>query len=85
MKTERILVRIKTWDSMAGEYGTTDSGTIIECNGYFTDEMENGMPKNRVIEVESGLNGSLFYKNWSITDDMIEEELDPNENPEYFI
>jgi hypothetical protein len=83
----RKLVRIKTWDRMKKEFGL-DEAENINCKYGFTKDMEKALPKNRIIFLEE-INNALFSKNelkgWSISNDMIEEELNPKDYPQYFI
>ena len=73
------LVKIKTWEQMEQEFGLTPSGNI-NCKSTFIVDMEKQIPKNRIIILEDGCWGE-----WSISDDMIEEEITPEDYPQYFI
>jgi hypothetical protein len=84
MKNVRV-VKIKTWDKMVEEFGISE-GTI-NCLQGFTEEMEEAMPKNRIIVLNSKgvFNWSVGKRKHGINDDMIEEELNPDDYPQYFI
>jgi hypothetical protein len=82
------LVKIKTWYQMEKVFGLDEDGDI-DIPGAFVKDMEENMPENRIIvieEVDSSIN-NWFAKNenWGITDEMIEEYLDPKDYPEYLI
>ena len=90
-----MFVKIKTWDQMEEEFGL-DSGGDINCKGGFLTTMEKDVPKNRIIEISKSLSKSKninhYYdwktnKNstWTISNDMIEEFLNPKDHPQYFI
>jgi hypothetical protein len=82
MKNTR-LVKIKTWEQLQEEFGLDLDGDI-NCKYGFTREMEEIIPKNRIILLENGL-WEIEYPRPSISDDMIEEELNPEDYPQYFI
>jgi hypothetical protein len=72
-----MKVKIKTWDAMEKEFELDAEGDI-NCRMYFTTEMEECLPKNRIIEVTDPNKKGIY--NWYydedeylITDDMIEE------------
>ena len=90
------LVKIKTWEQMSKEYGIVydkDNNIkpriqIRDCS--FLKEMEDDLPENRVIEIEKNKTYGEFTwfapdGSWSICDEMIEEYLDIENYPEYFI
>ena len=74
-----IKVRIKTWNDMAEEFGIDGDGDIV-CEHFFTKQMEEEMPDDRIIDikVDDGIY-SWEYKEgdcFDISDDMIEESID---------
>ena len=73
------LVKIKTWEQMEQEFGLTPSRNI-NCEHTFIVDMEKQMPKNRIIVLKYDRWGE-----WSISDDMIEIEINPETHPQYFI
>ena len=79
------LVKIKTWEQMEREFGLDEDG-YINCQNKFVENMERDLPKNRIILIKNDMwkNSEGFY-DWNITDDMIEEELNPEDYPQYFI
>jgi hypothetical protein len=90
---DRRLVKIKTWDRMVKEFGLDNYGNI-NCENEFLINMEEELPKNRIIVIERDITEKgrnyLWPTNdlvngWTITEDMIEEELDPKDYPQYFI
>ena len=84
MKDIRIA-KIKTWEQMEEEFGSTPDGRI-KTEESFLDVMEKHMPKNRIIVLEddSWADG-VSRLAWSMSDDMIEEELNPEDYPQYLI
>jgi hypothetical protein len=85
-KTIKVF-KIKTWDKLVEEFGTTYNNSI-NMDVVMSESMESDLPKNRIIKVECSkdtLKWSLENKFWYISYDMIEEELDINDYPEYFI
>ena len=82
-----MKVKIKTWDDMVEEFGIYPSGELIICDRGFTVAMENDMPKDRIIELEQPLpyDPSVWLwkeGRWIITDDMIAEYIDEEEEEE---
>ena len=73
------LVKIKTWEQMEQEFGL-DKNDDIDCELSFLKVMEENMPKNRIIVLEN-----KGWKGWTISDDMIEEEVNSENYPQYFI
>jgi hypothetical protein len=74
-----MYVEIKTWNQMKKEFGETNTvggKKKIPVNFDFTEEMEEAMPKSRIIDVEIDhkYNG-YTYDTWLISDDMIKEVL----------
>ena len=76
---DKRLVKIKTWEQMEKEFGLTPKGNI-NCKNTFISDMEVAIPKNRIIILEYDR-----WDGWVMTDDMIEEELNPETYPQYFI
>jgi hypothetical protein len=86
MKNTRI-VKIKTWDKMEKEFGLTFMD-IIDCKNYFNKDMEEELPKNRIITLEYYYDvedEDWFWKGYIMDNEMIEEELNPKDYPQYFI
>jgi hypothetical protein len=85
MKNIRV-VKIKTWDRMEKEFGLSIDHNI-NCENVFNKDMERFLPKNRIIILKD--KNKWFVENnpfaWYISNDMIEEELDPKDYPQYFI
>ena len=86
MKNTR-LVKIKTWDKMKKEFGLLGDGSI-GISPCFNNDMEEAMPKNRIIEIK--LHKFIDVTNhqwngWAICDDMIKEIITPETYPQYFI
>jgi hypothetical protein len=81
------LVKIKTWDQMEKEFGLTGSGSI-NCTIVFTEEMEEDLPKNRIIVLENDewrYISKTYDKRYWICDEIIKEELSRKDYPQYFI
>ena len=70
---------------MVEEFGTNEEA--IDCLQAFTEGMEKAMPKNRIIVLDSKgvFNWTVGKRKFGINDDMIEEELNPEDYPQYFI
>ena len=90
--TEIKVVKIKTWDKMVIAYGLSDDKTFIKTEKAFSRFMEAIIPENRIIKVQIDNNDILwrfdvddFNDVLFISEDMIEEELDINDYPEYFV
>ena len=77
------LVKIKTWDRMVKEFGLNKDGDI-DCQDTFATGMEREMPKNRVIAIKNHKWWQSSW-NWDISEDMIEEIINPKDYPQYFI
>lgn len=57
---------------MQTEYGLTHRGDAIDCDHGFIADMEEQLPKDRVIEVTKTDDGYKWCpNNWFISDDMI--------------
>ena len=69
---------------MEQEFGLDIDGDIY-CKYGFTKDMEINLPKNRIILIENGLWEIDYYIKASISEGMIEEELDPKDYPQYFV
>ena len=81
-----MKVRIKTWEVMKQEFGLEPEGTI-NCRCLFTEDMEKGLPSDRVIDIVRVL-GDVYgwraesshgLRTWLISDDMIEEIVEETE------
>jgi hypothetical protein len=78
-----MKVKIKTWNQMQMECGLDNAGDI-KCRMYFTTEMEECLPKNRIIEISKREDQyyNWFSKlekgigPWVISEDMIEEIIE---------
>jgi len=69
-----MLVKIKTWEEMANEFGF-DAWGDIDCECSFTNRMEAELPPNRIINIDA----QYFWwedGSYDISDDMIEQYLD---------
>ena len=93
-KPEEYLVKIKTWEQMAVENRVDEQGDIVIDGGYvyFTKEMEKELSKipNRIIVLKDYW--KYRYLQWETENDLfdihknsIEEILDPNNYPEYYV
>ena len=67
-------VKIKTWERMVEEFGISFSGDI-RCDKYFTEDMENNIPENRIIGIGRNRQWYGGRDTWFISEDMIEEYL----------
>ena len=74
-----MKVRIKTWDEMEKEFGVSRGS--IDCSCFFTREMENDIPKDRIVELHDSVYNNDIKK-WdgsdrcfSISEDMILEYI----------
>ena len=83
MKDKRI-VKIKTWNKMVEEFGLISMNSI-DCENFFNDDMEEAMPKNRIIVITKSIDDIYYWNGWIISDDMIEEEYSRKIHPQYFI
>ena len=77
-------VKIKTWEAMVDEFGTDNFENIL-CENIFTKDMENALPEDRIIEVESAGNFYRWYPRipsypadafYTISNDMIEKNIE---------
>lgn len=68
MKEQKV--KIKTWQEMEKEFGSIVHGSI-NCDQYFTKEMEELLPKNRIIEIDL----ENQWNTYTITEDMIKEYI----------
>ena len=64
-----MLVKIKTWENMKREYG--EDGYEIKCEYGFTKIMEELLPKDRIINIDTS-SQPYKWKNYSISGSMIE-------------
>ena len=78
------LVKIKTWKQMEEEFGLDKNGGI-DCENNFMKEMEEKLPKDRVINISTTKGWFVDDTTYSISEDMIEEEITPEDYPQYFI
>ena len=88
MKETRI-VKIKSWEKMKEEFGLDIDGDI-DCTPSFMQIMERYINKRRIIEMHPGKYSSkyIWYINdesYTISEEMIEEEINPKDHPQYFI
>jgi len=79
------VVKIKTWNRMEQEYGLDKNNHFINMETTFHKNMEEIMPKNRIIKIEKDELDYDIWKGYIITKFMIEEELDSKDYPQYFI
>jgi len=78
-----MKVKIKTWRALEKEFGLDENGDI-DCKFAFVPEMEEKMPKDRIIEVKPSIDPieGMFYlfkaddSDWWISDDMIEQIIE---------
>ena len=74
-----LTVKIKTWDAMEREFEI--NGNIIYCQLFFVKQMEEEIPKDRIIKVEKifGNNVLKWFKPdrryWNISEDMIDASV----------
>jgi hypothetical protein len=87
MKDKRV-VKIKTWDQMEKEFGLYNN-EYINCDYVFTRAIEKTLPKNRIIVLEGDNNDKYIIKafdiHFYISEDIIEEEYNREDYPQYFI
>ena len=79
MKRYKIgdVVRIRQWDDMAREFGTTIHGSIACRSWYFVKEMKKYCGKKlRIIDIRN-FNDTYYYLNgaslWTFTSEMFEK------------
>ena len=78
MENVKIKVRIKTWDEMVEKYGWFDSTTINLKKFGWHKELEQLIPEDRIIEVESRYRIGEYHMVgylYGISEDAIEEYL----------
>ena len=78
MENVKIKVRIKTWDEMVEKYGWFDSTTIKLKKFGWHKELEQLIPEDRIIEVESRYRIGEYHMVgylYGISQDAIEEYL----------
>ena len=89
-----IVVKIKTWNELAEQYGIDEDGDIviedkkIQYTNFFTKDMELNMPKNRIIKVVTTKDGVYLWSghhSYTILEEFIEEKYNLTEHPQYFI
>ena len=69
-------VKIKTWDEMEDESCTYESGYIAVPGMYFTREMEECLPEDRVITLdERDMWHPAPFRHYFIDDNMIDREM----------
>lgn len=67
-------VRIKTWEEMEKEFGLDEYGDILVTGAYyFIKDMENIIPKDRIIEIDE--NNGWLSELYGISKPMIAEYL----------
>ena len=67
-------VRIKTWEEMEKNFGLDEYGDILVTGDYyFTKDMENIIPKDRIIEIDE--NNGWLSELYGISEAMIVEYL----------
>lgn len=67
-------VRIKTWEEMEKKFGLDKYGDILVTGDYyFTKDMENIIPKDRIIEIDE--NNGWLSELYGISEAMIVEYL----------
>ena len=72
---------------MEQEYGLDKNNHFINMETTFHKNMEEIMPKNRIIKIEKDdvFDDNDIWQGYIITGFMIEEELNPKDYPQYFI
>lgn len=90
----RSYIKIKSWEDMAEGNEISGSGDIM-LFAYFTREMETYLDNSRVIEVDVHI-ADFDHKEYlweipdqhasfTVCDEMIEEHIHPEINPEFFL
>ena len=74
------IVKIKSWKSMKDKFGVNNNTGSIKCGFSFTRDMENAMPKDRIIEIFNHPSSSWTWapsgkRCFLISTDMIEKEI----------
>ena len=91
--TKKRLMKIKKWEDVE-TLGTPDkNGDIIVNNGgpiqYYYKSLYNDLPKNRIILAERSGFGWVWSPDFNvehyISEYDVEEFVNPNNYPEYFI
>lgn len=72
-----MRVKIKRWEDMEKEFGLARDGSVDCPNAYFEIDMEEALPKDRVIRIDEyrvwkDKNG----EEWEIDRAMVEAYLD---------
>lgn len=75
-----MKVQIKTWDNLVSQFGVDVDETFILCTSIFTKDMEDELPKDRIIEVQQNSDGNFDWGIWEITLDMIEKVIPESNN-----
>jgi len=78
-----MKVKIKTWETLEKEFGLDEEGDI-NCSFFFTKDMEEELPADRIIEVEPRIDlidgRKYLFENdislWWVSDDMIEQIIE---------
>ena len=94
IEKEKFLVKIKTWDQMVMENRVDEQGDIVIDDGYayFTKEMEEKLSKipNRIVILKDY--DKYRYPQWEteydlfdVPETIIEEKIDKDKYPEYFV
>ncbi len=80
LNTDKRLVKIKTWETMFKEYGTSKMMEVLKTPSLYMIEFEEKMPSNRIIEIKKifGRNLWLDNKGIVINDFMIAQIKDLN-------
>ena len=79
MADDTLYVKIRTWDDMLQQYGMHELGTsAINVPSSFTRQMENIMPDDRIIEIQTRPKKNTYlwrYEDGSciISKEMIEQ------------
>ena len=72
-----MKVKIKTWEAMEKKFGLDVDGDI-NCEAFFTKNMEDKMPDNRIINLVHWIGNCGFWDDtgWKITEDMIDQIIE---------
>ena len=70
-----MRVKIKSWEQMEKEFGLKHKENIA-CRYVWTCDMEEEIPEDRIIQVETCELYDMNWQDWSISEDMIEAYLD---------
>jgi len=79
-RRRKMKVKIKTWEEMAKDHNISQLG-FIKTNAYFTLDMEEAMPEDRIINVIKYDDKPYLWVDddgieWYISDDMIEHFIE---------